>query len=101
MRQIAIKDHEEESLKDSTEYLVILLQALNDGQMDRLLSLLQSIEKDETLIYLLKKNNQWTNLSQVLISNSNNDTKDSQIRRLLTLQDNSFKPDNENDATLV
>lgn len=49
-------DPNREAQKDDGSHLELILKVLDDYQIDKILTGLQQIEKDETLRYLLLKN---------------------------------------------
>ena len=74
---------------------------MSDHQLDKLLGIFQQIDRDPILEYLLKKGDQWTEISKTVMLNSSTETKDMQIRRLINKQQNFFNEDDPNDRTLV
>ena len=49
---------------------------MSDHQLDKLLSIFQGIDRDPILEYLLKKGDQWTEISKTVMLNSSEETKD-------------------------
>jgi len=53
----------------------------------------QTDYRDKILKYLLKKANQWTDLSKPMLENASDDLKRVQVRRLINSLNNSFSLD--------
>ena len=86
---------------DADEDFIRILSTFTDQQMDKLIMDLQKTDKMTVLEYLLRKGNQWTEISSQLISNSDEETKDRQIRRLMNKQKNSFSAEDESDKMIL
>ena len=61
--------------------------------MDKLILDLSNYDQKKVLQYLLMKNNQWTGISDIVLQNSSEQTRDRQIRRLINKQKNKAKKD--------
>ena len=69
--------------------------------MDKLLLDLTKFDQMNVLEYLLKKNEQWTDISEIVVKNSTSEMRDRQIRRLINKQKNSFSSNSDTDRQIL
>lgn len=90
--------HEKEMEDDEIKFI---LTTMTNDQLDNLLLQLQVHNLTEILQYLLKKKEQWTEISEQFICNSSEKLKKKQVRQLINSISNTFSADCKEDMTLT
>ena len=74
------------------EDLAVILPVLTNDQIKKVLLTLQSTQRKMVLRYLLSRAGQWTNLMQEMINKATEDWLKTKLRRLITIVDSRFRP---------
>lgn len=82
---------------DHELHMTLILSVLSEQQTENILNDLLRSDKDETLKYLMKKHNKWSEISEKMLINSSDAFKDQQIRHLLGSYQNRFEEGNKFD----